>query len=187
MDFSSLIPPALDAFLIAPFRAPSDPLAGMWLGCAVLCFYAVIIGEATAALLYWINRRYYAGMEDEVVRAHNVSVAALHAGDKESYLAVNKTAHEHFGKSFFAGAAVGMSSLWPLPFALAWLALRFEGVELFSLPFMERPAGYIFVTFTLYIPERILFACIKKYLPGFGKVEEFKRKQKEARGAMRRF
>ena len=187
MDFAAALPAGLDAFLIFPFPVPPDPLWGVWLGCAILSLYTVVIGEATAALLYWLNRRHYAKTEDEMVRAHNNSVAALHAGDKESYLAINKTAHEHFGKSFFAGAAVGMSSLWPLPFALAWLSLRFEGVDLFSVPFMERPTGYVFVMLALYIPERIVFSRLKKHLPGFRTVEAWKQRAQQARGEMKRF
>ncbi len=187
MRFADFIPTWLDTFLIWPFRLPADALAGFWLGCALLAAYTVVLGEAVAAVLYWLNRRYYTGLDDEMIKAHNLSVAALHAGDKQSYLAVNKEAHERFGKSFFAGITVGIASLWPVPFAMAWLSLRFEGLGLFSVPFMERPVEYAFVFIILYIPERLLFSRIKKHLPGFQLIEAHRQRVREARPPMRSF
>jgi hypothetical protein len=185
MDLASLLPPWLDACLIAPFRWLSAPFLGVWLGSAFLCAYCVVIGEMTSALLFWGNRNYYTRLQDEVVKAHNLSTRALHAGDKEAYLAVNRQAHEHFGKAFFAQAALGMASLWPLPFALGWMSLRFSGIGMYSIPYTEKELGYVFVVLTLYIPARILFARMRKHLPGFRRVEDFRRKSAEARGAMR--
>lgn len=186
MDFASLLPPWLDTFLIAPFRwlLPHDVL-GFWLGSAFLCAYCVILGEITSSLLFWCNRHYYTSMQDEMVRAHNLSVQALHAGNKEAYLAVNRQAHERFGKSFFAQAATGMSSLWPLPFALGWMSLRFAGIDVYHIPYTEKTLGYVFVMLALYIPFRILFSRLRGHLPLFSRVEAFRRQAAEARGVMR--
>ncbi len=187
MTFASLLPAWLDAFFIGPFRWLPDPTLSLWLGTAFLCAYAVLGGEITSTLLFWSHRGYYERLQDEVVKAHNLSVEALRAGNKEAYTAINKQAHERFGKAFFAQAAVGMASLWPVPFALDWLSLRFEGIPVHRIPFTDQSVGYVFVFLALYIPLRILFSRIKKRLPGFRRVEEARRRAREARGAMRSF
>lgn len=187
MDVAALIPAWLDQFLISPFRWPHSPQLAMWLGSALLCAYCTFIGECTATLLYWCNRRYYAEQQDALVRAHNLSVDALQSGDKASYTAINKEAHELFGKTFFAQAAMACSSLWPVPLALAWMALRFEGIEVHTLPFTDRPLGYVFVFFSLYIPCRIVFSRLKKRLPFFRNVEWMKEEARNKRGALKSF
>lgn len=121
-----------------------------------------------------------------MVKSHNLTVEALHAGDTEAYRAVNTVAHEHFGKSFFAGAALGISALWPVPFALAWLALRFEGVPIVTVPFMERALGYPFVFLSLYIIARVLFSRISHRLPFFRKVATLRREARKQRGPARK-
>lgn len=188
MNFADLVPAWLDAVLIWPFRLfPSYTIACFWLGCFFLSTYAVLLGEIVYSFLYWVNRRYYTSLDDEMIKSHNISVAALHAGDKKSYLAVNKEAHDHFGKSFFAGAALGMASLWPVPFALGWLSLRFENVPIFSLPFIDWQPKYAFVFLAIYIPERIIFARIKKHLPGFRNVIRHRQEASQARPPLRSF
>ncbi len=86
---------------------------------------------------------------------HALSMKALHSGNKEAYLASNKLAHEYFGKHFFARASVGMAAIVPIPFALAWLSLRFEGIVLYKIPFTSITMGYVFVFLTAYICVRI--------------------------------
>ena len=186
MDFASIVPLWLDAALMAPFRWPSSALLGMWLGSACLAAYCVVIGELCAAGLFLLHRRHFTGMQDGMVRYHNISVQALHAGDKETYLAANKMAREDFGKSFFAQAAAGMSSLWVVPFALAWMSLRFEGIELYRVPGTEKHAGYVFVFLVAYIALRIAFSrWAKPRLPLFRRIAAMKKQAAEARGAMR--
>lgn len=186
MNFAAIIPSWLDAFLIAPYRWPGWDHGGMWLGSALLAFWCTLIGEYFAAGLYFLHRRYYSGMEDNMVRYHNLSVDALHSGNKEAYLAANKLAQEDFGKSFFAQATIGFASLWPVPFALGWMSLRFEGIDLYTVPGTELRAGYVFVLLTLYIVIRILFArYVKRVLPPFPRIAALKREAKKARGAMK--
>lgn len=187
MDFAALVPAWLDAFLIAPFRWPTSPYMGIWWGSALLALFCLLLGELTAAILFWVQRHRLLGMQDEMLRYHNLSVDALHAGDKEAYLAANKLAHEDFGRSFFAQAAVGMVSIWPVPFALAWMSLRFEGIPVHSIPGTDLQAGYVFVLLTCYIVERIVFGRCKRYLPIFSRIEEVKRLAREQRGAARHF
>ena len=111
MDFAALVPAWLDAFLIAPFRWPASAEAGLWLGSALLAFYSLVLGELISALVYLWHRRRLEAMQAEVLRYHNLSVDAIHAGDKQAYLAINKMAHDEFGKSFFAQAGPGTAAM----------------------------------------------------------------------------
>ncbi len=187
MDLAVLTPAWLDALLIAPFRLPDSAHAGLWLGSAVLACWCVILGEITSTVLFLLGRRQYLEMQDKMIRAHNLSVDALHSGDKAAYLAINSQAHEHFGKTFFAEAGLGISSLWPAPFALGWMAVRFEGIPLYSVPGTSLQMGYVFVFLSLYILERLIFSRFKRCLPLFRQADELRRKAREARGAVRSF
>jgi hypothetical protein len=182
VDFAACIPPWLDAFLIAPFRWPPGAHAGMWLGSAFLGFYCLLLGECTAAALYLLHHKYYDVDDGAMMRYHKVSMDALKAGNKDAYLAANTLAREHFGKSFFAGAALGLSSLWPVPFALGWMSLRFEGIVLYTVPVLGHGAGHVFVLLTLYIALRLCFGRVKQFLPLFRQVEKLRR---EARATAR--
>ena len=157
-----MLPSFFDPALIAPFRVFGDPLTGFWVGCDVLALWCVLLGRATLAALERAGRSYYTRLDNEMRRSHDLSMEALHAGDKQAYLAINSMAHERFGKHFFARAALGMGSLWPVPFALGWLASRFEGIDLFILPLLDKPVGYPFVFILLYIIERITFGRLER-------------------------
>ena len=188
MDFGLIIPVWLDSILIAPFRWPTDPYAGLWLGSAVLAWYCILLGEAISALLFLVHHRYYTSMQDSMLHYHNLSVDALHAGNKEAYLAANKLAQEDFGKSFFAQATIGLASLLPLPFALGWMATRFEGITVYTFPLVNISAGFVFVFLSVYIISRILFSrFVKKRLPLFREIETIKKQAREARGKARSF
>ena len=187
MDFSS-IPSWLDSFLISPFRWPDSPLLGMWLGSALIAAYCILVGELLSACLYLAHKRYYTSMQDSMLHYHNLSVQALHSGNKEAYLSANKMAQEDFGKSFFAQATIGLASLLPLPFALGWLSTRFEGIVVHNFSLFGLEAGYVFVFLGAYIVLRILFGrFLKKRLPLFGRIEEMKKMAREARGQARSF
>ncbi len=161
-SFADWLPTWLDTFLILPFRLPPEAHMGLWLGCAFLAIYCILIGSVIFHFFQRLHGKYYQGMQDDVQRYHKVSMKALHAGNKEAYFAANKMAHEHFGKHFFARASISMASLLPVPFALAWLSLRFEGLQLYTLPFTSISMGYVFVFLTCYIVLRLLWAQIKK-------------------------
>ncbi|MCR4665708.1 MAG: hypothetical protein K5657_00240 [Desulfovibrio sp.] len=182
-----LAPEWLDTLLIAPFRLPASPYAGIWLGSAVLAFWCLIIGELTRAALFFPQFRRFSRMHDDMVRYHNLSVDAIHAGNKDAYLAANTLAHDTFGNAFFAQAATGLASIWPVPFALAWMSQRFEGIALYAIPGTSYTLGYVFVLIIVYIAERILFAKLRPHLPLFSRIEEIKRKEREKRGPMRPF
>ena len=133
---------ALEQLLLAPFRVPSDPLAGYWLGCAVLALASTIVGEITATVLRRVNRSYLADASEEALSKQAESIAALRQGDQTAYGAANKLANEAFGRWFFHSSAVGISSLWPAFFAAAWLNQRFSHV-VFPLPWTEMTASFV--------------------------------------------
>ena len=187
MDFAALVPAWLDAFLIAPFRWPASAEGGLWLGSALLAFYSLVLGELISALVYLWHRRRLEAMQAEVLRYHNLSVDAIHAGDKQAYLAINKMAHDEFGKSFFAQAGVGMASICPVPFALGWMALRFEGIPVYDIPGTSLHAGYVFVFLTCYIALRILLARNRKHIPLLSRIEELKASARASRGQAKHF
>ena len=188
MDLAAVLPAWLDALLMAPFRWPASAELGLWLGSAFLALYCTVIGELCAAGLFFLHKKYYLSMQDGMIRYHNISVDALHAGNKEVYKAANKLAHEDFGKTFFAQATIGIASLWPVPFALGWLSLRFEGIDLYAIPGTGLRLGYVFVLLSLYIVIRVTFSLkIKNHIPLFRRIAEIKSQARAARGGVRSF
>ncbi|MDL2316125.1 hypothetical protein LJC59_03480 [Desulfovibrio sp. OttesenSCG-928-A18] len=177
----------IDAFLIAPFRWPGNEYLGFFLGVILLNFYTISIGELTGAVLFLLHHRYFSSMQDNMVRYHNLSVDALHSGNKEAYIAANKMAHEDFGKSFFGQATIGFATLWPLPFALGWMSKRFEDVVLWNLPWPKISIRYPFVVIGLYIVMRILLSKRKKHFALFRRVEAIKQEARERRGRFKSF
>lgn len=156
---------AIDAFLITPYRWPGHPVTGWWLGTTLLAVWSVLIGRVTMAFVFRVNRDYIKKTTDEVSQRHNQSVNALKAGDKTAYKGINKLANEAFGKSFFLQIAMAAASLWPIPFAMAWLQLRFSDVRFplpFSIPATGDSVGYAFVFLPLYILVRILLGKVRR-------------------------
>lgn len=162
-----------DAICIAPYRLVANPVAGFYLGTLVLALASLVLGRLTYDLTWLFNRGHYTKEEAEMVRMHNLSVAAIEARNKEAYKAANTEANEAFGKSFFAGAALFSVSIWPLPFALSWLALRFSGVDVPLFP--GYTVRYNAVFLGLYIVVRVVMWPLWQRLPLFGRVERQRR------------
>ncbi len=173
----------LDALLILPYRLSGNAVAGFYLGTAVLAVACLLAGKASEGLVWLLNRSHYNKEAAELARMHNLSVAAIEAGNKDAYKAANRQANESFGKAFFAGAALFSVSIWPLPFALAWLSMRFEGVDIPVLP--GHAVRYNAVFLGLYIIARLLLAGQWKRLPLFGRVERQRREAAERRERLR--
>jgi hypothetical protein len=165
----------IDTLLIWPYRLIQSGLAGFWIGTAFLALWCVLLGELSMAAIFLWNREHYAEQTNEMVRMHNISVKAIQAKDKKSFKAANTFANEHFGKAFFAQAALFAVSLWPVPFALAWLAERFGGIDIPVIPSLEWSMGYPFFLILLYIVERVLFSRLKPHLPFFARVVRLQR------------
>lgn len=157
-----------DAALIYWFRIPENPVAGYFLGVFFLCLVCVLIGQATVMISLHFNGKLLSGEMKEMVRLHNLSVRALFSRDKTSYKACNKEANDAFGKFFFANMAVGLTGLWPLPFALDWMQGRFAEVSFalpVSLPLFGDSVGYIATVLPAYILTYILFGKVRKRIP----------------------
>ena len=155
----------IDAFLIYFFRLSDIPIVGYLVGTCCLCLFCVLIGRGTRALLSGWNRQWIGDHRREMVRMHNLSLKALASKDKPAYRACNKEANEAFGRFFFARMAMGMSALWPAPFALAWMDLRFSRVP-FVLPGIERPFGYLTTFILMFILVNFLVSAVQRRLPG---------------------
>lgn len=163
----------LDAILIAPYRLAGNPVAGFYVGTLVLVLWSLLLGKMSQDLVWLWNRKHYEREEAEMVRMHNLSVSAIAAKDKAAFKAANREANEAFGKSFFAGAALFSVSIWPLPFALSWLALRFSGVDVPLFP--GYTVRYNAVFLGLYIVVRVVMWPLWQRLPLFGRVERQRR------------
>ncbi len=160
----------LDAFLISTYRLFSNPVSGFFFGTFMLTLWCTLIGELTTLGVARINRKYIKKLEQESIRLHNLSVKAIIHKDKESYRACNKMANEAWGKYFFATIAQGSASIWPVPFALAWMNTRFGDIEFelaYPIPLLPEVVGYPAVFIPMYILVRICFAKLKPWLPFF--------------------
>ncbi len=164
MDFFAEASRLCDAGLIFFFRLSADPPIGFYLGSTVLALLAVVAGDISQALAHRANRSHFQEQTTDMVRLHNLSIKALRQGNKEGYKAANRLANDTFGKAFFTRAALFTVSIWPVPFALGWLAGRFQGVDI-PLPLVDHVMSYNTVFLPLYILVRIAYSLVK---PGIG-------------------
>ena len=166
----------IDRFLIGFYRISDVPIFGYLLGTAILGLFCVVLGQFTLSLAYRANRRNLNTNNKEMVRMHNLSIYALLAKNKKAYKSCNKEANDAFGKYFFAQIALGISSLWPIPFAMAWMQTRFQGVEFLlpvTIPGVGQAVGYTFTFIPIYVLVYILFGKVKHRLPYFKREHEF--------------
>lgn len=165
-----------DAFLIVFYRITGYSLVDYFIGTLILGFFCVIIGELSISLAIRFNKRYLDSMSKEMTEKEQLSMEAYRAGDKDSYRALNKEATDVWGKHFFTMVAYSAGILWPIPFALAWMQSRFQGIE-FPLAFplslvFGSSVGYTFTFIPLYILSRIGFKYLRPRLPYFRGVQQ---------------
>lgn len=163
----------LDPWLIAPYRWLPSAAAGYVLGTAVLSFQAFLLGNISMMAVQFCNRHYVRSLREKMDRHHQLSEKALMMGDKESYKAVNKQALDAFGYSFSMGGAVFCVSVWPMPFALAWMHLRFADAPLelpVNLPFMGSAIHYFASFLLIYIAVRITGATALNRIPAYSRL-----------------
>jgi len=162
----------LDSFFIYFYRLNSEPILGYYIGTFTLCLICVILGEITASLVFKFNQSYIEQDNRTMIKMHNLSLYALKAKDKTSFKACNEEANEAFGKVFFTQITLALSSLWPVPFAIAWMETRFGEVP-FALPFriflIGDSVGYLFTFIPIYILTRLLFGRAQHWFPFFKK------------------
>lgn len=143
-----------DSFLIRFYRGMDHPMAGYLAGTAFLCLVCIILGKLSFWAASLANRKYLEKDYKRMMQMQNLSFAALAQKNKKAYKAANHEANEAFGKTFFSGLALGLASLWPVPFALGWMQTRFLHVEFplaFPLPFFGKSVGFVFTFVLLYI------------------------------------
>jgi hypothetical protein len=150
-----------DSFLIWFFRIVDIPILGYYLGTAVVCLICAALGRFTLILGSRVNEEFLSRDHKNMVRMHNLSLWALLSKDKNAYRSCNKEANEAFGKVFFSQVALGASSLWPVPFALAWMQYRFGMVEFslpLSLPGVGDSVGFMFTFFPISVLVYLMYA-----------------------------
>lgn len=161
----------LDRLFIPLFRVLPNPVAGFFLGVFLLAMVTVVLGEFTISLAFRWNRKHIRTLNDNLAREHQASIDAAKTGDKKLWKVMNRRANDAFGKQFFAQFAMGVASLWPVFFALAFLQNRFAHIE-FPLPFegfgfRGGSVNYFTIFLLEYILARILFKQLKPYIPYF--------------------
>lgn len=167
---------ALDPFVIWAFRVSEESWVGFLFGSLILNLACVMLGDVTSILARRLNRKVYGAYHDEMVKHHNLSVKALRTSDKEAYKAVNKQAHEAFGKYFFSQAGAFALSIWPLPFALAWMEMRFGGIPMdlpFAIPGVGKSVFYPFFFIPIYIGVRISYGKLMRMSPVYRRILEW--------------
>ena len=162
---SSLLPYLLllDPWFIAPFRWLPSAMEGDFLGTVILALQCIILGDLSATAVAYLNRDYLRKIQEKMDRNHNLSELALIQGDKESYKAINRQALDAFGYSFSMGGAIFCVSIWPMPFLLAWMNLRFAEAPLelpFHVPFIGPSVHYFASFLLLYIAVRIVYSLV---------------------------
>lgn len=151
----------LDPLLIAPYRALDDPVLAWWLGTIWVAGLSILVGELTLALGKRLNRRTLDQHAGEAKDMQEKSMAALKAGDKAAYKAMNRLANESFGRSFFQRAALGAAALWPLFLAAGWMQRRFAGLD---IPLLgdQLSVGWVQGLIICYLLLRLGLALIRR-------------------------
>jgi hypothetical protein len=161
----------LDGFLIFFYRLTGYALVDYIIGTICLAFFCVVIGEISVSLALKFNRRYFDEMNEEMLTKERLSLQAYKAGDVAGYKGLNKEATDVWGRRFFTMVGYSAGILWPIPFAMGWMQMRFASVE-FDLAFplsliFGNSVGYIFTFIPIYILCRILFKYMRPHLPYF--------------------
>ena len=131
----------------------------------------VLLGDLTFNLAVRADRKHIAKITGETVKRNNQSIDALQASDADAYRSFNKMANDAFGRMFFLQIALSAASLWPIPFALAWMQYRFFGVD-FPFAYFDFSLGFTGMYLLLYILLRVGFGSIKGKLPFFRGAKE---------------
>ena len=182
-DFDSVYP-IIDTLLIAPYRIGLPTVAAFWFGSALIALWCTIAGELSMSLVYIWNRDYYTDLNREMTRMHNISVEAVRHKEKDTFKSANKWANEYFGKVFFSQAALFAVSLWPMPFAMAWMQGRFSGLDIHTVPFINFGLGYPFVFILSYIIVRFSFSKVRGFIPLMKKIDIMRAEDAEKAGEM---
>ncbi len=136
------------------------------------------------SLIYIWNREYYTDLNRKMTRMNNISIEAIRHKQKDTFKSANKWANEYFGKVFFSHAALFAVSLWPVPFAMAWLQTRFSGIDIHTVPFTKFSLGYPFVFILSYIIVRYGFSKIRPFIPVLKKIDDLRAEDAKKAGEL---
>lgn len=162
---------ALDRLLIGFYRLTGNPVGDYFLGTFLIALLAVVLGEFTISLAFRFNRKHLAALNARLAKMHNLSLAALKAGEHGQYRACNREANDAFGRVFFNAIAFSAAYLWPVPFVLAWMQMRFGDIGI-PVPFTGLAVNYLVVFLICYVLARMLFGTLRPKLPYFGKIQK---------------
>ncbi len=165
----------IDGFLIYFYRLLGIPIFDYMIGTFVISLFAVIIGELTVSAALKANTPYLDRLSQTMQEKEALAIQAYEIGSMKSYKALNKEATDAWGKKFFAMMGHSAAILWPIPFALGWMQLRFSDVAFdiaFPFSMVADSVGYTFSFFPIYILARIGFAQVRPRLPYFSSVHK---------------
>lgn len=168
----------LDGFLIRFFRITGITVVDYVVGILAVALICVVTGQLTYCWVYRRNHAYLNCSGKKMLQMHTLSLRALKTGDKAAYTSCNCEANDAFGKHYFAQVATGMAAVWPLPFALAWMQIRFGRVD-FHLPMINTTVGYLFTFLPVYIAVYTIFTRAKSRLPWFRQFDLWLQKQEQ--------
>ncbi len=163
----------LDPYLIKLYRLIPEPISAFFLGTFLIAWLAVFIGQLSISVAFLLNRKYVEKLNKDLVHWNNLSVDALKSGDKEAYKGANNEANQVFGKLFFVSIAYSCASLWPAPFFLGWMQIRFGTVEFplpFSIPGVGSTVSFVAVFICFYVIAYFCFNRLQPYLPYFKRI-----------------
>jgi hypothetical protein len=129
-----------------------------------LALACTLVGEASMWLAGKVVGREVQARADKVRRYQEISLKALEEKDKKSFQAADKVAKEAYEKSFVLGLCLGIGSIWPCFFALAWLQHRFGYAHTLPLPLVGWKMGYFGVFVLSYLIVRVAYGLIKSRL-----------------------
>jgi hypothetical protein len=165
----------IDSTIISFYRLSGIPMLDYMIGTFILSIIAVIIGELTVSLALKANMPYINGLAKEMKTKEHLAIKAYEKGDQTGYKALNKQATDAWGKKFFSMMGHSAAILWPIPFALGWMQMRFHGIEfdmVYPVSLVIPSVGYTFSFFPIYILARILFGKVRPWLPYFSTVHK---------------
>lgn len=137
----------IDSMLISLYEINGNPVADYLIGTFLLAGICVVVGRATMAMVFRVNRKHLEELDSSLNKLNRLSGQALELGDEKSYKACNKEANDRFGHLFFGKFGLSAASFWPAFFALAWMQERFLDVEI-PVPWTGLGIGY-FLTFLI--------------------------------------
>lgn len=164
---------AIDSYIIFFYRVTGIGLVDYMVGTFCLSLIAVLLGELTISLALRFNSPYLSGLSQRKKEKETLSIKAYETGDMAGYKALNKEATDAWGRQFFAMMAHSAAILWPVPFALGWMQIRFAGIDFpiaFPFSLVTDSVGYTFSFFPIYVLARIVFGKLRPNLPYFASV-----------------